>query len=637
MNKKEKRLVEILLKKDDSTTSQQLALEMNVSERSVRNYIQHINEQRKCITSSNKGYIIEKSSGRSLLEEGKTEPENKKERVTYLIYEILKTSNENSLDLYDVADQLAVSIETINKDFAQAKKKLLEYNLYVTVHESFVNLDGLESDKRRLLSSLISEEYNENFLNVHSLQILFPQYDIQALLDIVKESCKQYHYYINEYALMNLLLELTISIDRIKNDFSNTKQNVDYKSLYEFREMQLSRKISLQIEEKFSVSFNQIEYEEFTNILIGYLMKIDYSKIKVDDLQKYLGPDCYQLVQNLKNYMRDWKVFDVDSSDFTIKFSLHIKNLMARLKNHVAAKNSLTVHIRNNCPMIFEYAVRLADAIHRYTGFKINDDEISFLALHIGSIMGETNNLSDKVSCVLYFPQYYDYSIRIVDTLKKEFSGRIMIQEIVEKYEDLEFQNNDLIITTMTLHDSGKAKSVVVTPFVTQRDLNAISTALDEIETSREITKLRSDLEKIVSNETFYKNMGFANFDQIIQFACTKMYENGYVHDNYDKDILERESESSTAYGKVAVPHSFHMNAKKTGMFVYLTDKAVKWGENEVNIVLLFAVSSSERSIFFHVFDNLVSQLLEITNLNKVVSSNSVDEFVQNIISCYKN
>ena len=58
MNKKEKRLVEILLKKDGSTTSQQLALEMNVSERSVRNYIQHINEQRKCITSSNKGLML---------------------------------------------------------------------------------------------------------------------------------------------------------------------------------------------------------------------------------------------------------------------------------------------------------------------------------------------------------------------------------------------------------------------------------------------------------------------------------------------------------------------------------------------------------------------------------------------------
>jgi lichenan operon transcriptional antiterminator len=76
------------------------------------------------------------------------------------------------------------------------------------------------------------------------------------------------------------------------------------------------------------------------------------------------------------------------------------------------------------------------------------------------------------------------------------------------------------------------------------------------------------------------------------------------------------------------------MNAKKTGMFVLLSDKPIPWGESAVNIVLLFSVSKESRSLFYDIFDNLIVLLLETPNKIKVMGCNTYESFVETVINC---
>ena len=99
--------------------------------------------------------------------------------------------------------------------------------------------------------------------------------------------------------------------------------------------------------------------------------------------------------------------------------------------------------------------------------------------------------------------------------------------------------------------------------------------------------------------------------------------------------MLERERSYSTAYGEVAVPHAFYMNALRTGMYICINAKPVQWGENRVRIMLLFAVNKDDRTRFYEVFENLIVLLLEPSNAHKVAQSRTYNEFIVNITDCF--
>jgi lichenan operon transcriptional antiterminator len=76
------------------------------------------------------------------------------------------------------------------------------------------------------------------------------------------------------------------------------------------------------------------------------------------------------------------------------------------------------------------------------------------------------------------------------------------------------------------------------------------------------------------------------------------------------------------------------MNAKKTGMFVLLTDKPISWGKNHVNIVLLFSVNKDSRNLFYDIFDNLIVLLLEASNKTKIMNCDTYEAFIKAVIEC---
>ena len=100
-----------------------MANALNVSPRSVKSYITEINDTLPdTVTSSRKGYVIDKEKAEELLNESKSLiPQTKDERVSYIINRLIKQ------------DTLVIN--------------------------------GLEKNKRKLLSSLMYSESHNNFVN----------------------------------------------------------------------------------------------------------------------------------------------------------------------------------------------------------------------------------------------------------------------------------------------------------------------------------------------------------------------------------------------------------------------------------------------------------------------------------------
>jgi lichenan operon transcriptional antiterminator len=638
LNKNYYRLINVMIESQkDTITSKELAMLLDVSVKSVKNYVSLINYEQQLITPSSRGYKINKKDALKVIEtESQAIPQNSKERINYILNHILSNHSNQPIDLYDLAEELMISYETIQHDFVSVKHLLSKYNLFVKISSSMVVLNGSERDKRKLFSKLIIDEFSENILSLDSLSRVFPKYDLAWLADMIHNTCKDYHYFINDYSLLSLLLEVTIGVERIRNKFELISRSDINK--HGTREKQLAQTIAVKIEVKFNIKYSEDEIGELTSLLISYLMKLEPDNLNIENILNYVGSDCMEIVEELKTLMNEWDFIDTSNEEIIIRLALHIKNLLIRLKNGYVAFNPLTNQIRSTYPLIFECSVELAEKIKKITGYLVDNNEIAYLALHIGCMLGERNLIENKITCICLFPHYYDYSTKLIEEINNYFNDKMVISGIVTRYSEAEtIKNYEILLTIVPISNHRDERILQISPFFNQKDKALISLKIDEINLMKYKNNLKYKLYKFVSPELFCKDMLFVNSKEALLFMVNKMAELGCVEESYLDDVMQREKEASTAYGRIAVPHSFNMDAKKSSIFVLVSSKGLKWGEGTVNIVLLFAINKNDRAFFYEIFDCLISNLLQVENVNKVILGSNLQEFISSLIDCIEN
>lgn len=640
MKSKCTQLIKIMLDNGEWMTAAQLASELMVSERSVKSYVADINYmQKELIISSRKGYFIDPARARKLLgNSGKKLPQTSKERVNYIITRLITNDagGDKKTDLYELADEIYVSYETIKKDMVKVKKRLIEFELILTSANSYVSLEGQELDKRKLLSMILYEEFSDNIMSLEILEREFPDYDLELLQNIIRKECKRCHYFVNEYALLNLVLDIVIGMDRIKKERTfNSKRNESRH--FGIREQELAQNIASEIEENFHICYSAAELEELTILLLSHLMKIDFATLNSDNIENVVGKKCVKIVDELLDIMKKTYYIDIKNKDFIVKFTLHIKNLLVRLENGYTTKNPLLNHIKNTCPLIFECAVEVADKLRQVTNYDIKEDEIAYIALHIGGNLETQKSKRKIIRCIILFPQYYDFSNKMLEKIKERFGERLGIKTVITAIEEIKgIEKADLVISTIPVDERIPVEWVMVTPFLSSEDFLNIEDKIQKINLRKIKARLKKHLMEISNPRFFYKNLDFKNKQEAIRFMTDIMITEGYVKDSFYYDVFEREKRASTAFGHIAVPHSMKINANKTGMFVLLNEKKpLKWDNNYINIVLLFAINEDERDLFHDVYDNLIVLLLEKQNAAKITGCNTYIDFIETVISCF--
>lgn len=127
-----------------------------------------------------------------------------------------------------------------------------------------------------------------------------------------------------------------------------------------------------------------------------------------DNIADYIGSDCTDLVHQLINTVKDFYDINLDEPEFFIRFALHTHNLLVRAQNRSFCKNPLVSEIRQSCPLIYDVSVQLSGIIREKTGITLDEDEIAYIALHLGGALETQKELANRVPAVLYCPSYYN-------------------------------------------------------------------------------------------------------------------------------------------------------------------------------------------------------------------------------------
>ena len=493
-------------------------------------------------------------------------------------------------------------------------------------------IDGLEKNKRKMLSSILYEESDIHFLNLDTLQQSFRNINIDLIKSIILSEFQKYHYFINDYSLSNLVLHLALSIERIRDDnhYIQNNQTIN-EDLIEYK---LAKDLALQLENYFQITFSKAEVFEMTLLIASRASSFNYRTMKISDLEEFVGKDCLDLVYSLVDDIKSLYSIDLSDPEFLMRFTLHIYNLIIRSHNNYLSKNPLTKEIKTSYPLIYDMSVTIAKIIIEKTNVHINDDEIAYITFHIGSILETQKSFATKLPIAIFCPNYYDLSYKLIDSIQQYFSNDVIISHVFTNENDLlSIHNIDLIITTVPLNVILETPVFEIKMFLSNQDRYKLSEKIKEININKQKNELRKYLTQLIIPDLFERKEDFKNKNECLSIMVNKLVENKYVEISFYDEIIKREQLSSTAFGNFAIPHSMKMNAYKTGINVMITRKPIKWDNHSVNLVLMMCFNKNERYIFNNIYDIITTILSESDNVKRIVSSKTYDEFIDNIVN----
>jgi lichenan operon transcriptional antiterminator len=400
-------------------------------------------------------------------------------------------------------------------------------------------------------------------------------------------------------------------------------------------ELKMTVEISNKLEKLYDFEYNEIELEELQTILIGNILVTNSREVDKINLKSLVGKKTIDLVKEMMDDVKEYYYFSEINTDFLTRFSLHVNNLLTRLEINYVNKNPLTNNIKYSCPLLFDCGVKMSHTIYKRTGLQVTDDEIALMVLHLGTLIEEWENDKKKVNGAIIISGYQKVYSDLIEKIEKNFSG-INIKRIYSNFEEYQKGSKndhfDMIITTLP-SSNPISDAVNITPFLTETDSKKIDEKIEEVRVAKEKGHLRDLLGEVTDKAFFRKNSECREKNTIIKQLCTDFVEKNITSDTFTEEVLKREELSSTAFGRIAVPHSFNMDANKTMISISIYEKPITWEGKEVNVVFLFAVNDTKKRVFQEIFDNLIIKLADLPDIDRLANSRHYEEFIENLLS----
>lgn len=629
INNRQMNIINILSDADGRMTGKEIARILNVTDRTVRSDIDAINKYYECqIIVSNKrtGYRIDSTLiAKKDIEIKEMIPQTSDERCIWIIHDLLFSDKE--INLIKLQERVFVSGYSIDNDIKKVRNIIEAYpSLKIIRSKNHIRLEGDEADKRKLYKYLLTQETQGNFMNLNSIANFWNDFDLIKIKDEFVEVCDKYDYKIRETVFPMIMMHAGVAIERIIN--KNYQKCETDEKLKESTEYIVSEEFFRRVSKILNVEVVESEIELFALLLMGKGAS-DYRKLKSskEEIKNLIA----EILDNLSEYFgiefsKDW--------DLKIGLETHIASLIERQKNNIKVTDIYLKEIKRKYPLVFDMAIHAANIIEEHTGYKVDEAEIEFLALHLGSAY-ERINSHQKYRCVIIIPHNQMLSKPCIDRINSRFDDRMEIIKRFSFFEEkqiMEYEPN-IIITTVPVKHSLDIPTVQINLFFSHEDESKIFQLLEKMDKRRYQDDFTTLIKKLIKKELFHVNESYESSAEIIEVLCDELIEKGFADKSYKEDVFKREDVSATSflYG-FAVPHSIKVSTKESCISTMILDKPVKWGDFEVRLVILLGIREKDNRLLKIFFDWLSNIVTDSKKLNQLLSVNSYEEYMKFVV-----
>ncbi|HAO6485353.1 TPA: BglG family transcription antiterminator [Listeria monocytogenes] len=605
-------------------TSNELAAFCECTTRTIRNNIYKINEVTpNLINSTKQGYQINLNIPFEFQSESDVT-----ERKSKLLLELIKNSTKG-VDLFELADILYISEVTLKKDIQQLKNELKEADVKIVISKDRIKLIGKERAKRKYMISLLYEEggYRESIKS--RIQEMIEFVSIDKLQNIVKEVLAQESITTNQYSMMNIVLHYAISIVRIQqgNTLIETQKTLIRKHSKEY---EISKKIAKILSEEYQIHFSEAETKQLGLLYVG-LQNEQSANANHGELDQFVDKKIIDALKIVLANVEETYLIDLQNEQLFIKLAIHVQSLYYRSRYKAYTRNLSLLDIKTSYPVTFDIAVYISSLLQEKLAIDFNEDEISFIALHIGSFLESENRDYIRLEIGLLVDDYHDLRTNMLKKLRARFENEATI-ELIEN-EDYE-ENFDIILTTNRDVALEKAGSIFIHPLLTTKDIKKITS---RIQTKKKILEnnirgqqiYRYIVRSLYSNQIDPSELTPA---KIREQMISKMEKQTFVTPEFKEKVGKREQMAPTSFPSgIAIPHSIKNDALQSGVSIMTLQEPIYWNDVKVKIIALVAISKKDATEFNDFFEKFVEIVSEPINTKRLSMVESFEEFIRKL------
>lgn len=645
-NKRMIQILELLKQNRKVLSSDQIALSIGVSSRTIRNDIKELNALLKhhgasILSEAGSGYylsIAQPDDFKKLAEELQTDedkdadniiPSDPRDRAAYIMQHLLKNtlSNEAVIDPYDLADEVFVSMSTLKKDIKQIDRMLERFSLKVGISQKKgVHIIGSEINIRYCISEFIfkhndlkASKENEFFDDIVSEE-LFSQ-----LREILLETMKRYDMRLTDIAFKNLIVHIVIILKR-----SFHEQRVDYdeeeiRQLEGHMEFTAAKEVLAGIYRMLHIDITDEVYY-LTQHLIS--SKKFLTTNFTDENEEYeFKREIQEILYRIKE---DTGVDLSDDTQLINGLAVHLSVAVQRLRFHMNIRNDFLDYMKNNYPFAFELAVKASEIVEHVFTIKTNENEIGLLAIHFGAAL-ERKGLNEKqktFDAVIVCASGMATAMLLKERVKQFFQNRIHIVKTCPLYEVTKalIDSVDLVLTSVPIEEYHSDKILQIQLLLDDRDVRRIETFMTHHHEESAYFK------EIFREDLYFTNLKLKTRDEVLHYITDSMIAKGYMKEEHKQSVFKREDMATTELGSmVAMPHSLENDMSEASVSVTILEKPIVWDQEKVQVILLLNIPKSKYGMWEDVFKTLYNYLIRDFGVRRLTKGCTYEEFIRDL------
>ena len=474
MNKRSREILLGLMDLEKTFRISELAEKFQVSERTIRNDINDVNDfleqhELSLVKLGSNGTLlveddIELAAGLFNQNDFYTYRLSKGERKPLIAAILIEASDYTTLS--NMAEHLYVSRATVINDLESVKQMLLKEHLTVESHSNKgLVLHGKESDKRACLLKLLNQDGSfqaagsvvQSFIRGLNISHRLKKEDKQNLQKIINEQEHAHGRFLTDASFNYLLSYLTILIQRVKKGHQITESLEVKKSKYEMAE-----DILRYVCQYWELPESQGEKELLSDILdsLSYIKK-DSRNQRIIGLQLVTRKFIEQISNELHvDLNRDFVFYEnlVNhlESIFTKEFNITQRDDFLR---QIVEQNQETLYaVKNNIEML-----------ERFVGRKIQAIEADYIVIHISAALERRKKKEIEFRVVIVCNGGVGTSQLLLAKMRNRFDFHIVDVVSAHDLRKSHYEDIDMIVSTIPLKDY-EGEYVLVTPMFFDED-----------------------------------------------------------------------------------------------------------------------------------------------------------------------
>ncbi|MDQ0207373.1 BglG family transcription antiterminator [Alkalicoccobacillus murimartini] len=612
MHEKRKQLIDFLLKQNQGYVSAATLADMlNVTDRTIRNYIKDINENFSdiVIVSSPQGYAMVSDDSQGNQEE--VDLTNKEPEEAILEFEIIQfLMNRDDYTTYEeLAESFYYSPQTIRSRIQKLTINIHSLGIDVSIDTRVfkgIKLVGTEMQKRILLESFFSSIHvkKENYKDfvVQYFQSWLKSETIESVFRVVDEMNIKYQLNIEFTIYKKLTVQLLIIIHQINEKRLVVIGDKELVKLTEFKEYDVALAFQTQMSEYITFSEDEVVF------LVNYLMSL---QLDLEDVE--IANRNSEIVEKIESILRKveqiYHVPTYSEQRYRHNILNHIYRIIYPASHNLLIYNPFVKETKAEYFFSFSVASNLALQIEKEFDVEIQDSEIAYLAYHIQVIIQSKDKKKRKA--IILYTRGYERTELLASKIATYFD-ELEISRIEKYSSDHSFEDGCLYIGIDLAH-------------APQNQTNFV--AVQSSFKSADIKRIRFFLEAqnmIIEQASIYW-MDESSPAEAIHHLLSESNQEEF----YDP-IMKRETMSYTSIGNlVAIPHPyFEMKEYKERVIIGINEHAIQWGTEKVQLIIIYIPSSDvERNEY--VFTEFFQKTKSIEHVRSLVHTSSEEEFLK--------